>query len=515
MTASVVVNGKTYTDDYTVNVPAGHSISYEYATVTYDSYGEATHVDMKDKNTISDSNSHRKVCSECGLRLSGWEKHEYIEFVNSKEHPNEFVAKCECGKQYSYQTTDLDKALEMAGNSSAPVSVVRVAYRVPDYYGTATVPKNVTLIVEAPFELENNQSLVFTVADGGHIEGNLGENVIVVGAGDEEYKATVNNATALEAAIKAATPVTVDGEQVGRSVSITLNEPEDEEEISLSNSIELPEKADITIDLNGNTLKNSCTANSNYTGYDSYLGAAGCFVVKEDSTLTLKNGELVETTTSVKNNIVVDGGELNLENMKMEFSDGYGIGAFNKGTVNVTGGSIKSKDAAVHTNNIKSDGTHINLDGVKLESTENSALYLAAKASVKVTNCTLTGKNGIELAGGTLEVSNTTINYSVALTNPESSSLTAGTGSRIKNPIGYISPGFYLFQYLYIRAICCIKCKLSYFQHLATSLILACHSCTITLQILSNSLQNCTALLKLISPPRIMNISVNLNNPLI
>ena len=413
MTASVVVNGKTYTDDYTVNVPAGHSVKYVFAKGgEKDEYGQIPNFTQEsgwDAATTGTS-YHMAVCEKCGTYLSGWEKHEYTEFVQvydeaKEEYTDKFAATCVCGhKFYSKDDYWLQNALDAAATKGWEVSVVRVMDSDIINWSSSPlkVPENVNLIFEDPLDdLDNLNQLTIEVAKGGHVEGELGDNVIVVDKGADHVDATVTTADALSEAVGNASK--------DMKVNVTLDD-----DVTLTSQLTLSDKdSEVNIDLNGNKLTTPSSGQGNYS-----------IVAGKDTKLTVKNGKIEDNNSSETTGVIsVQDGTVELENVDIKTSR-YGVfvgktaNSATGGKFTMNGGSITTtgQTCCVATNNVATKEGEITLNNVTLKATQDTVVYLpASKVTANINGCTLEGNQGVEIAGGTLNMTNTTIRYSQEL----------------------------------------------------------------------------------------------------
>ena len=144
-----------------------------------------------------------------------------------------------------------------------------------------------------------------------------------------------------------------------------------DETVTISDKLEISE--DVTIDLNGKTLK--------------ITGANNSILVSGEHTLTIKDSSEAKS------------GKIT--------SDYYGIGAKGGATIIVESGTIESKYAALTSNNTTGKGNFTVKGGV-LTTSEGPAIYMPSQGDLTITNGTING--GISLRLGNVNISGGEIN---------------------------------------------------------------------------------------------------------
>ncbi len=166
--------------------------------------------------------------------------------------------------------------------------------------------------------------------------------------------------------------------------SVTLSE-----DVTLTDGLEIADDADVTVDLNGNTLN---------MGANNLEVNGGKLVINDssdDGVITFDSGKLY----------VSENGNLVLESGKIEAMKGYAIYGDN-GNITINGGEIESLYACVSSNNTTGTLTLTINDGT-LTATSCPAIYMASPISVTINGGTINGgifarMGSITVAGGVI-----------------------------------------------------------------------------------------------------------------
>ncbi len=176
-------------------------------------------------------------------------------------------------------------------------------------------------------------------------------------------------------------------------------------DIAATKTVTIPEGANVTLDLNGKTLSvpdNGLVVNGSLTVTDSTDEKTGKITSTGDvvevngnsATFTLESGTIKSTATFGNN--------------------GYGVSAFNGGTVTVNGGTITALYAAVSGNNTEGD-MNVYVNGGTLTAGEGPAIYMPSDGVLSIAGGTLNGgvmarMGDITISGGEILNENTQYN---------------------------------------------------------------------------------------------------------
>ena len=167
----------------------------------------------------------------------------------------------------------------------------------------------------------------------------------------------------------------------------------------------------VILDLNGHSITIPDISEANH---NRLVVSDGVTVKIKDSTgigsIVYENSD---NSNLGKSPLKIGGGEtadaastLTLENVNI-LSNEYGVGVFDYGTLNVTGGSIIAEYSAISGNGITSSSTSITLTEGYYESKTAAAVYLSANGdnnTYKINGGEFVGLTGFDIRAGTVEI---------------------------------------------------------------------------------------------------------------
>ncbi len=354
--------------------------------------------------------------------LQGTAKCSYGEWTPTSTGATEYQQTCAlCGHNSGEKTTLQDALTKAYTNGTKEVKAEKVTLSASNE--TLTVPAGVTLEVATELDVAANSKLV---VDGNVVTKYLGTNMT---SQNNNVKVSENGTFTVAGKYEITDTGDSDGilEDAANLPYVTnIIIEEDSVAQTLAAAAKIDKKANLTIDLNGTTVN----------------GPASSYMFESSGNLTVNNGKFVNKTGEgikvVEGSLKVTGGTMEvkdravalvgdtakdikerdlsktpvtLNNVEIKATSDYAISALgNNGTVTLNNVNVDVTGTgtwALVTNG-STKNTSFKVTGGKYTS-EYMVAYLPATGDNTFSNVTMTGKDGIEVAGGSLTVTGSTI----------------------------------------------------------------------------------------------------------
>ncbi len=370
--------------------------------------------------------------------LQGTADCSYKEWEPTSTASTEYEQACAlCGHKSGKTTTLQDVVTKALTNGTKEVAVESVTLKNAE---TLTVPAGVTLSVSEELNVDNNGKLV---VDGKVITKYLGSQMTTTNknvtvskngsftvSGKYDGKDSEGNATkqAEDEAILAKAA------NLPYVTNILLEEGSLEQKVK-TNSIKVSKDSNLTMDLNGTKVTADTITDTEDSGTHKYM-------IVSNGNLTINNGKFTSTDEGIKvvdGTLKVNGGSIDvkdravalvgdtskdvserdlskspvtLNGVEIKATGEYAISALgNNGTVTLTNVNLTETGSNIFAlvTNGKTKNTSFKVTGGKYTVANGMIAYLPATGDNVFTNATLEGKDGIEVAGGSLTVAGSTI----------------------------------------------------------------------------------------------------------
>ncbi len=354
--------------------------------------------------------------------LQGTAKCSYGEWTPTSSGATEYQQACAlCGHNSGEKTTLQDALTKAYTNGTKEVKAEKVT--LSGINETLTVPAGVTLEVATELDVATASKLV---VDGNVVTKYLGTNMT---SQNDNVKVSENGTFTVAGKYEATDVGDSDGilEDAANLPYVTnIILEEDSVAQTLAAAAKIDKKANLTIDLNGTTV-NGPASNYMFESSGNLTVNNGKFVNKNGEGIKVVEGSLRVTggTMEVKDRAVALVGDtakdikerdlsktpVTLNNVEIKATSDYAVSALgNNGTVTLNNVNVDVTGASTWAlvTNGSTKNTSFKVTGGKYTS-EYRVAYLPATGDNTFSNVTMTGKDGIEVAGGSLTVTGSTI----------------------------------------------------------------------------------------------------------